>query len=62
MPDNKIEPVSADTLERLITHYTAPDDGHSTPLQRQTLAALTELREYRPCLHGIPRRFCTGVH
>lgn len=61
MPD---EPLTNDALERLIVHYTATDDGHSTPLQRQTLAALLELQQHRPCaIHGgPPRKYCTGSH
>lgn len=62
MAVDKPEPLDNDAVERLIVHYTAPDEGHSTPLQRQTLAAMLELREHRKCIHGIPRKHCTGVH
>lgn len=59
------EKLTDELLDRLLTHYTAPDEGHSTPLQRQTLTALQELKRRRlegKCEHGIPRQFCTGAH
>jgi len=56
------EKLTLEALDRLIVHYTAANDGHSTPLQRQTLSALLELREHRNCIHGIPRKHCTGAH